>query len=68
MLQSMRLPFGTLATAGALFLGGCGDLGSESDDIQQQQLQRSMYGPGQQGLMNQPPEPTAPPREPVPGE
>jgi hypothetical protein len=52
----------------ALFLSSCGgDLGSEQSEIQEQQTQRSFYGPGNPALRNLP-DATTPKREPVPGE
>ena len=52
----------------ALALAGCGgDLGSEPSAIQEQQMQRSSYGPGNPAANNPPPD-NAPKPEPVPGE
>jgi hypothetical protein len=52
----------------AFLLGGCGgDLGSEQSEIQEQQTQRSFYGPGNPALRNLTDD-TTPKREPVPGE
>jgi hypothetical protein len=52
----------------AFLAGGCGgDLGSEPSEIQEQQTQRSFYGPGNPNLRSLP-EDTTPKREPVPGE
>ena len=48
-------------------LAGCGDLPSDADAIQDQQIQRSFYGPGNPAANNLPPDNT-PPREPVAGE
>ena len=53
----------------ALLVVGCeGDLGSEPSAIQEQQTQRSFYGPGNPGLTNPPPNSSGPKPEPVPGE
>jgi hypothetical protein len=51
----------------ALTLAGCGDPGPEPSALQQQQMQRSFYGPGNPSLTS-PAQENAPVREPVPGE
>jgi hypothetical protein len=56
-----------LVVAIALALAGCGDLPSDSSDVQDQQMQRSFYGTGNPAANNPPPD-NAPAPEPVPGE
>lgn len=66
LLSPMRL---IVILAAALLLTGCGgDLGSEPSAIEEQQTQRSFYGPGNPSLTNPPPYTSAPIHEPVPGE
>jgi hypothetical protein len=57
-----------LVVAIALALAGCGgDIGSDLNEVQEQQMQRSFYGTGNPAANNPPPD-NAPTREPVPGE
>jgi hypothetical protein len=49
-------------------LGGCGDLPSDQSDVEEQQIQRSLYGGGNPN-QPAPPVPVDQPKgEPVPGE
>ena len=53
----------------ALLLTGCeGGLGSDANDVEEQQMPRSSYGSGNPGLTNPPLDSSVPKREPVPGE
>lgn len=63
----MKLLLASIGVAALFILAtGCSQFGGDVDDAQQQQLQRSMAGPGQQSAVI-PDDPT-PPRDPVPGE
>ena len=62
----MKLAAVALSILSAMFLASCGDV-DNADMIEQEQLQRSMYGPEQQRVMP-PPGDATPKPEPVPGE
>lgn len=63
----MKLFLASIGVAALLaWVAGCSQFGGDVDDAQQEQLQRSMAGPGPHSAVI--PDEPAPPRDPVPGE